>query len=108
MATASQRTKPLGLFSGQAAPRLYDHLVAVLRVRHDSRRTEEAYVNSTGRFIHVLNRGGWGVHRPADGLARCADERWAETAYHARHAVTMTQPLAVTRLTTIDDLRDRL
>jgi|GEM_PF-6581187 len=32
--------KTLGLFPGQAMPRLYDHLVGVLRVRHYSRRTE--------------------------------------------------------------------
>ena len=30
----------MGLFPGQPAPRLYDHLVEVLRTRHYSRRTE--------------------------------------------------------------------
>jgi hypothetical protein len=33
MSTASQSTKPLGLFPGQPTPRLYDHLVGVLRVQ---------------------------------------------------------------------------
>ncbi len=56
-------------------------------------------------YTHILNRG---VRNPADGLARRADERQVETAYHARHDVTTTQPLAINRLTTIDDLRDRL
>ncbi len=59
-------------------------------------------------YTHVLNRGGRGVRSPADGLARRADARYAETACHARHDVTTTQPLVITRLTTIDDLRDRL
>jgi hypothetical protein len=40
MLTAGQRPKPLGLFQGEATPRLYDHLIGVLRVRHYSRRTE--------------------------------------------------------------------
>ena len=51
MPTASQRTKPLGLFQGEPAPRLYDHLIGVLRVRHYSPRTEEAYVHWIRRYI---------------------------------------------------------
>jgi integron integrase len=51
MPTASQRTKPLGLFPGKPTPRLYDHLIGVLRVRHYSRRTEEAYVHWIRRYI---------------------------------------------------------
>jgi len=51
MPTASQRTKPLGLFHGKPAPRLYDHLIEVLRVRHYSPCTDEAYGHWTGRYI---------------------------------------------------------
>ena len=51
MPTASAKTKPLGLFQGEPTPRLYDHLIGVLRVRHYSRRTEEAYVHWIRRFI---------------------------------------------------------
>ncbi len=51
MSTAGRSTKPLGLFPGQPTPRLYDHLVGVLRVRHDSRRTEEAYVHWIRRYM---------------------------------------------------------
>ena len=51
MLTAKQRPKPLGLFQGEATPHLYDHLIGVLRVRHYSRRTEEAYVHWIRRFI---------------------------------------------------------
>jgi len=46
----------LGLFPGQATPRLYDHLVGTLRVRHYSPRTEEAYVHWTGRYIQFHRR----------------------------------------------------
>ena len=46
MSTATgQRRSPLGLFSGRPTPGLYDRTVAVLRARHYSRRTEEAYLN---------------------------------------------------------------
>ena len=42
---------PLGLFLGQPRPRLYDAMVEAFRVRHYSRRTEEAYVAWVRRFI---------------------------------------------------------
>jgi integron integrase len=52
MSTATkQRRSPLGLFLDKPAPRLYDHTVEVLRVRHYSRRTEEAYIHWIRRFI---------------------------------------------------------
>lgn len=56
MPTASQRTKPLGLFQDKHTPWLYDHLIGVLRVRHDSRRTEEAYVHWVRRYIDFPRR----------------------------------------------------
>ncbi|MBI3695385.1 MAG: integron integrase, partial [Acidobacteria bacterium] len=42
---------PLGLFPAQPTPRLYDRVVEVLRTRHYSRRTEEAYIHWIRRFI---------------------------------------------------------
>jgi len=39
------------LFPGRPASRLYDRVIEVLRVRHDSGRTEEAYVHWIRRFI---------------------------------------------------------
>jgi site-specific recombinase XerD len=39
------------MFPGQPMPRLYDHVVEVLRTRHDSRRTEQAYIHWIRRFV---------------------------------------------------------
>lgn len=46
----------LGLFPGQSSPRLYDRIIEVLRVRHYSRRTEEAYVHWIRRYIEFHQR----------------------------------------------------
>ena len=42
---------PLGLFPDRPEPRLYDAVVAAIRTRHYSRRTEKAYVPWIRRFI---------------------------------------------------------
>lgn len=57
--TGSQRTPiehrtPLGLFADKPVPRLYDRIVEVLRVRHYSRRTEEAYIHWIRRYIEFF------------------------------------------------------
>ena len=49
--SAPNRRSPLGLFPGQSAPRLYDRVVEVLRTRHYSRRSEEAYLHWIRRFL---------------------------------------------------------
>ena len=51
MVTASRQSEPLGLFPGKPTPRLYDAVIEAMRVRHYSRRTEQAYVNWIRRFI---------------------------------------------------------
>ena len=51
LTTTQQRRLPLGLFADKPAPRLYDRIVEVLRVRHYSRRTEDAYVHWIRRYI---------------------------------------------------------
>jgi hypothetical protein len=51
MAVRTVRSKPLGLFPDRSAPRLYNRIGEVLHVKHDSRRTEEAYVTWIGRSI---------------------------------------------------------
>jgi hypothetical protein len=53
--SAADRRPPLGLFPGQSAPRLYHRVVEVLRTRHYSRRTEEAYLCSIRRFFLFHN-----------------------------------------------------
>ena len=44
------RPAPLELVPGQPSPRLYNHVVEVLRAGHYSRRTEEAYLHWIRRF----------------------------------------------------------
>ena len=57
MSTSSQqRRSPLGLFPDKPAPRLYDSMVEVLRVRHYSHRTEDAYVQWIRRFVEFHDR----------------------------------------------------
>jgi len=51
MPTASRAIKPLGLFSEQPRPRLYDRVIEVLRVHPDSRRTERTDLGWIRRFI---------------------------------------------------------
>jgi len=49
--SGANRQSPLRLFPAQTTPRLYDRVVEVLRARHYSRRTEQAYVHWIRRFI---------------------------------------------------------
>lgn len=56
MVVRTLRTKPLGLFPDRSVPRLYDRMVEVPRVRHYSRRTEEASVHWIRRHIEFHQR----------------------------------------------------
>lgn len=49
-AATTVRPAPLGLFPDPSSPRLYDRTVEVLRGRHYSRRTEEAYLHWMRRY----------------------------------------------------------
>lgn len=49
--STADRRPPLGLLVGHPVPRLYDRVVEVLRSRHYSRRTEEAYLHWIRRFL---------------------------------------------------------
>ena len=51
------RHAPLRLFADRPSPRLYDRIVEVLRVRHYSRRTEEAYLHWMRRYIAGVSSG---------------------------------------------------
>ena len=53
--SAGNRRSPLGLVPGQPAPRLYDRGAEVLRTRHYSRPTEEAYLHWIRRFLLLYN-----------------------------------------------------
>jgi len=53
--TTRQRRSPWGLFPDKPAPRLYDRMVEVLRVRHDSRRT----VDEVSRLMVHLTGDKW-------------------------------------------------
>ncbi len=50
-AITRQHCTPWGLFPGRPALRLYDRIVEVLRVRHYTRRREEAYLHWIRRYI---------------------------------------------------------
>jgi site-specific recombinase XerC len=50
------RRSPFGVFPGDLTPRLYDRVVEVLRTRHYSRRTEQAYIHWIRRFIRFHGR----------------------------------------------------
>lgn len=52
----AHKPQPLGLFPDSPTPRLYDRIIDALRVHHDSRRTEEAYVGWIRRFIQLHPR----------------------------------------------------
>ena len=56
MSARDKTRTPLGLFEGRSTPRLYDATVNVLRVRHYSRRTEDAYVHWIRRYIEFHQR----------------------------------------------------
>ena len=47
---------PLGVYPGKEQPRLYDRVIETFRVRHYSRRSEQAYLYWIQRFLHF--------HRP--------------------------------------------
>jgi len=80
-ATQQQRRSPLGLFPDKSAPRLYDRIVEVLRVRHYSRRTEEA----AGRAKGQIDQAG---HEPHVSAFVCDTPfgRWLRHPHGARTA----------------------
>ena len=73
------RRSPLGMFPGQPTPRLYDRVVEVLRTRHYSRRTEQAYIHWIRRFILSFTpariRASWPAWDMLQ-LVMCWNNRW--------------------------------
>jgi integrase len=55
-AATGQHRIPPGLFPDRPIPRLYDRIIEILRVRHYSHPTEEAYLHWIERFILFRDR----------------------------------------------------
>ena len=92
MASANQHIEPLGLFSAQPTPRLYDAVVEAMRVRHYSRRTEQAYVNWIRRFILFH-----GPHHPRE-LAEDHVNRFLTHLAVKEHVAASTQNQALSAI----------
>jgi hypothetical protein len=87
MSTATQqRRPPLSLFPDKPTPRLYDRVVDVLRVRHYSRRTEDAYVHWMRRYIEFHR------HQHPRQLAEGDDVRTTMIYTHEARRTRRSQP----------------
>ena len=91
-AVTQQRRPPLGFFPGQAAPRLYNRIIEVLRVRHYSRRTEEAYVHWIRRYIEFHQ------HRHPRELAEDDVNRFLTHLAVKEHVAASTQNQALSAI----------
>jgi len=83
---------PLGLFPDTPAPRLYDRIIEVLRVRHYSRRTEEAYIHWIRRFIEFHQ------HRHSRQLAEEDVNRFLTHPAVREHVAASTQNQALSAI----------
>ncbi len=93
MSTATRRHRsPLGLFLGSPTPRLYDRIVELLRVRHYSRRTEEAYIGWIRRFIEFHR------HRHPRQLAEADVNRFLTHLAVKEHVAASTQNQALSAI----------
>ncbi len=87
-----QRRSPLGLFPDRSEPRLYDRTIEVLRVRHYSRRTEEAYVHWIRRYIEFHD------HEHPRQLAECDVNRFLTQLAVKEHVAASTQNQALSAI----------
>lgn len=87
-ATEQHRT-PLGLFAAKPVPRLYDRIIEVLRARHYSRRTEEAYLHWIRRFIEFH------AHRHPRQLAESDVNRFLTHLAAQEHVAASTRNQAL-------------
>jgi integron integrase len=87
-----QRRAPLGLFPDKPSPRLYDRIVEVLRVRHYSRRTEEAYIHWIRRYIEYHR------HQHPRQLAEDGANRFLTHLAVKEHVAASTQNQALSAI----------
>jgi len=90
--TVDVRPAPLRLFADRPSPRLYDRVVEVLRVRHYSRRTEEAYVHWIRRYIQFHQ------HRHPRQLAESEVNRFLTHLAVKEHVAASTQNQALSAI----------
>lgn len=93
MTTATEQYRtPLGLFSDRPVPRLYDRIIEVLRVRHYSQRTEEAYIHWIRRYIEFHQ------HRHPRELAEGDVNRFLTHLAVKEHVAASTQNQALSAI----------
>ena len=83
MNTVTRQRTHLGLFCDRLLQRLYDRVIEVLRVKHYSRRTEQAYVD------WICRRHRWhesSVSKAIRTAARQSDITKRVTAHTFRHS----------------------
>ncbi len=90
--TIQQRRAPLGFFPDKPVPRLYDRIVEVLRVRHYSRRTEDAYVHWIRRYIEFHQ------HQHPRELAEDDVNRFLTSLAVKEHVAASTQNQALSAI----------
>ncbi len=86
------RRSPLGLFPDKPVPRLNDRMIEVLRFHHDSRRTEQAYVHWTGRYIEFHQ------HRHPRELAEGDVNQFLTSLAVKQHVAASTQNQALSAI----------
>lgn len=89
MTATEQHRTPLGLFADKPVPRLYDRIVEVLRVRHYSLRTEEAYLHWIRRYIEFHE------HQHPRQLAESDVNRFLTNLAVKEHVAASTQNQAL-------------
>ncbi|MCA9265744.1 MAG: integron integrase [Planctomycetales bacterium] len=92
MSLRVEPTRPLGLFTENPTPRLYDAVIESLRVRHYSRRTEEAYVHWIRRFIEFHQ------HRHPRQLAEVEVNQFLTSLAVKDHVAASTQNQALSAI----------
>lgn len=83
---------PLGLFADRPRPRLYHRIVEVLRVRHYSRRTEEAYTHWIRRYVEFHE------HRHPRQLSEADVNRFLTHLAVKEHVAASTQNQALSAI----------